>query len=321
MASGGSQKSKTRDITPEDLEAFRGGLEQIFFDVLGSGFGLSDPSLGGGAAPTAAGAPSGAGAAGSAAPSVSNSFADFLRNRGLFSSTGLNGYGGGPGGDSTIPTPQSRGVGSPAFSDVAQLMAAPVTDEERAQIERIRGFAGISSAESAALSGLESTLRGDFLDPNNEVLQGYVAAAQRPIREQNERDVLAQRALFTRSGQNIQASSPYAAAFSDLQGSLYSSLQDTAAQILYPAFRSERENQLTAAGLAPQILSQIAQRNLQVLEAEGLPRLVAQQGIQNALSELDSRRNAVASALAAAAGLARPVTGERSSGYNVGILS
>ena len=298
MAGGGSSKSKTRDITPQDLVAFRGGLEQIFFDLLGGGFGLSDPSLNrpaAGTAPTAGG--------GERRTAGGLQFDDVL-------DAVLGGGGATRGGAADIPV--SQGVGGPAFSDVARLLTAGLTGEESAQIDRIRQFGGISETERAAFRSLDETLAGRFLDPNNEVLQGFVEAAQRPIREQNARDQLDQRALFTRAGQNIQSSSPFAAAFSDLQGSLYNSLKDTAAQILYPAFQSERENQLAAANLAPQLLGQIAQRNLQVLEAEGLPRLVAQQGIQNALSELDSRRSAVASALAAAAGLAQPVTGTSS---------
>ena len=214
----------------------------------------------------------------------------------------------------------SGGAGGADVAALAPDLASPVTGTEQGLLDRLLGYAGTSEAESAALSNLTATLRGDFLDPNNPTLQGYVEAAQRPILKQAQQAELSARSTFTRAGQNIQSSSPYATAYADLQGSLFNALKDSAAQILYPAFQSERENQIAATNLAPQVLASIADRNLKILEAEGLPRLVSQQGITNALTEIDSRRDALAQALASAAGLAAPVTGTRSHAASGGIL-
>jgi hypothetical protein len=312
MASGGSSKSTTKDITPQDLVEFRGGLEQQIFNLLNSSFGLYDPSLGN--------MPEAGGSGGTTPGSVFTDSGDTSRSRGTLArrATIAQLLSGGRSADSpTVP-----GNATPAFSDIAKLFTAGITEGETAQLENVRGLAGITDAETAAFAALSDTLRGKFLNPNDPTLLGYIEAAQRPLREQNASDQNAARALFTRAGgQNIQSSSPYAAAFADLQGSFYNSLKDTAAQILYPAFQSERQNQMAATQLAPQLAASIAERNIRVLESEGLPRLIEQQGINNALQELDSRRQALAQTLAAAAGLARPVTGSNSSSTNVGILS
>jgi hypothetical protein len=309
MASGGSSTSKAKDITPADLVEFRGGTEQLIFNYLQSAFGLTDPSLGDAGQGGAGSVPAGGGASDrqpDGLRAIFDKYAEAAR--------------GGKGGSAATPTLPSNST--PAFSDIARLLTSAITPGEIAQLERVRGLAGTTGAEDAAFTNLTETLQGKYLDPNNPILQGYVEAAQRPLLRQNEVDQASARALFTRAGgQNIQSSSPYASAYANLQGSLYNALKDTASQILYPAFQSERQNQLASAQIAPQLAAAIAERNLKVLEAEGLPRLVGQKGIDNALAELDSRRNAISSALAAAAGLARPVTGSSSKSTNVGILS
>lgn len=233
-----------------------------------------------------------------------------------------------------LRNPEVR-LGDETLAADAQRFAAPITEAERGALARIIGSNLIpSEQEFLTRSLLSRTLGGEFLSPeSNPFLRGAIETAQRPIRERAEEQRLANRALFTRSGQRIDKSSPFARAQAIQQRGELNALGDVGTRIAFENLARERAIQAQAPIVTAEVLNAELARTTQALQAVALPRLIQQLGIDRALEEFQQRRDAILQAAAIAAGVTQPrlaqrgsrVTGEGSASVSVnpflGVLS
>lgn len=184
------------------------------------------------------------------------------------------------GGDPLAGVPQAPGP-----------LAAPLGGNEAALLERLMG-------EGAGRSDLLSrTIGGEFLRPDtNPFLQSMIEAAQRPTLQGLEETL--SRVLpgrFTGAGQFVQpqGSSAFDRAAAIASRGAADALADIATNISGAAFEAERGRQQEAITLSQQDV----QATVQNLQAQALPRLIEQLGIDKGLEQFQQRIAAVLQAL------------------------
>ena len=169
--------------------------------------------------------------------------------------------------------------------------------------------AGLSSLSTAANNPLRtgqinSTLSGNYLPGQpgaNPFLEAAIAAAQRPTFQGLEETL--SRTLpgrFTQAGQftQPQGSSAFDRAAAIAGRGAEQTAADIATKMSSDAYAGERTNQMTAVGLSQEeIKTSIAN-----LQAQALPRLIAQYGIDQGLAEFQNRIDAVLKALTISTG-------------------
>lgn len=187
---------------------------------------------------------------------------------------------------------------------------------------------------------LEQTLRGDFLSPeSNPFLQQSIEAAQRPLLERFEQQMGDKRGEFTQAGHFVQpgSSSPFETAEARMQTGLANAMGDVSTQMVSENYARERQaqqnavrqflqnqqiganiesnlaNQIMQAGqLGSEIESGIGERRLQTLlsnlEAQALPRMIEQQGIDRGLEEFRRERDELLQLLGVGGELGTPIT-------------
>lgn len=187
---------------------------------------------------------------------------------------------------------------------------SPITGNEQALLDRIFGQAQQpSSAQQQSLQTLEAAAAGQGLTPqSNPFLAATIEAAQRPLIEQfNEQTLPGLRAQFTRAGQQIQdqGSSPFDLATARASSGLANALGDVSTQLAGQNFQAERQRQLQAATAIPEVERAQLDQTLRALEAQALPRLVEQFGIDRGLEEFRRRQQTLLQAIQLAGGLAQ----------------
>jgi hypothetical protein len=179
----------------------------------------------------------------------------------------------------------------------------------------------------------------------NPFLQQAIEAAQRPLVE-NFQDIVAPalRAQFTQAGQQIagQGSSPFHMAAARAQSGLANAMGDIGANMAFQDFaqrqalgsqefqqlrglqsqehQQDRSRQLDAVAQSQGVERAQFEQLLAGLEAQALPRLVEQYGIDQGLEEFRRREQQLLAALQMAGGLAAPtpVTDSVSQGTSFG---
>lgn len=168
----------------------------------------------------------------------------------------------------------------------AQLDVADLTPAEAAQL------AALGAGEGAGRRGLlDRTLAGGFLpgqEGANPFLRAAIEAAQRPTLEGLEETL--SRVLpgrFTQAGQFTQpgGSSPFDRAAAITTRGVTQELGDIATRMSAGAFEAERGRQQEAV----QMSQQEVETGLQKLQAQSLPRLIEQLGIDRGLEEFQRR--------------------------------
>lgn len=187
-------------------------------------------------------------------------------------------------------------------------LVAPISEAELDALRSIRGLsAGDSDTELLARGVLDDTLEGRYLSPDsNPFLRSAIEAAQRPVREAFDEQELLDRALFTRSGQRIQESSPYSRARSVATRGYLDNLADIATNIAYGNYERERSRQDNAVRESRALAGAMFERNLQNLQAQALPRLIEDMGIQRGLEEFRRRVAVLMQAIGAGGTLSNP---------------
>lgn len=184
---------------------------------------------------------------------------------------------------------------------------AGMTDAEKATLNQIGNQVQPSQASQQANQQLSSTLSGDFLSPeSNPFLQGTIEAAQRPVIENFEDQVMPRmRSKFTQAGQFIQpeGSSPFDMAAAEALSGLNNELGDISSEIAGQNFQQERGRQMQAAQLAPQIDRAQLDQLVKGLEAQALPRMIEQMGIDRGLEEFRRRMDVLLESIKTAGGL------------------
>lgn len=163
---------------------------------------------------------------------------------------------------------------------------------------------------------LESTLGGNFLPGSpggNPFLQAAIEAAQRPTLE-GLTDTLT-RALpgrFTQAGQFVQpqGSSAFDFAAAKASGEAARSLADIATNMSFGAYESERGRQQQAVQLSQQEVD----TTIKDLQAQALPRMIQDLGIERGIDLFKKQTTEVLQILGLLAGVTQPVIANQSSG-------
>lgn len=181
--------------------------------------------------------------------------------------------------------------GSPQFQGQT---TADISGNEQALLDQIFGATTNNPFSDTARNTLTQTAQGQFLSPDsNPFLQQTIEAAQRPIIQQFEEQVLPNtRSQFTNAGQFIQAtggnesgSSPFDVAQNRAGRDFINSLGDISTNIASQNFQAERGRQQEAAMSAPGFEAAELESLVQGLQAQALPRMIEQQGIDTGLEE------------------------------------
>jgi len=189
-------------------------------------------------------------------------------------------------------------------------LVAPITAAETSTLGQLGAGVAPSATATAGNDLLLRTIQGQFLDPaSNPFLAAAIQAEQDRLAE-NFRLIEAPllQSRFTRAGQSIQPQGSSAfdtAAAIGLRG-LSSAQGDIATRLLAENFARERGAQQQAVTQTQQISSDETQRLVQSLQAQALPRLIEQHGIDAGLEEFRRRMEMILAALGIGGQLASP---------------
>lgn len=192
---------------------------------------------------------------------------------------------------------QAQNLGA-FLETVAPQLTGQLTGQERDVVDRIVAAGTTPGAlESEAGQLIGRRLRGQELDPNNEVTQRFIRAAIRPLVETFNEEELERRALFTRAGQQIQESSPFSRAQAIATRGLQNAIGDVTSRILFGELQAGRERQTHAIDQAREQRAFEFARLAEALRASALPRLVKERGIERGAQAFNSILNFLANAL------------------------
>lgn len=211
-------------------------------------------------------------------------------------------------------------TGGPAYEGA---FAAPITAAETEMLGDIRSQALVPTAgETAAGTMRLGTLQGRYLTPeSNPALDAYIQAAVRPIRSAYLDENMAAKALFSRAGQRIQESSPFSRLQIRSNEAYLNAIKDATAQIVAPAYEAERGRQMEASTQEREQAQMAFDRAQGALEAQALPRLIEQYGIDAGREEFARRTALLAEILGLTANLTMPTpaTESESTGWGMGM--
>jgi hypothetical protein len=188
--------------------------------------------------------------------------------------------------------------------------AAPMGGAEQDILSRIMGQMGQQPGTQQAQQTLMQTAGGQFLDPaSNPFLAASIEAAQRPLIQQFQEEVVpGMRADFTRAGQTVQGtgSSPFQMAAARASSGFADALGDIGTRMASENFQQERTRQLQAASALPGVDRAQLESLMAGLEAQALPRMIEQMGIDRGMAEFQRQQNQLLQVLAMATGAASP---------------
>lgn len=204
------------------------------------------------------------------------------------------------------------GGGLPQYSG---NLAAPITSPETSLLT---GLQGVGQGSGPGSQGyLASVLGGQYLpgqEKGNPFLQAAITAAQRPtiqgLSDTLSRDLPGQ---FTAAGQSIApnnanpqggggGSSAFDSAAAIATGRVANALGDIATNISSNAYNTERQLQQNAVPLSEQEV----QTTINNLQAQALPRLISQLGIQNGMTIFQNSINSILQFLQTVGGVTAP---------------
>ncbi len=196
---------------------------------------------------------------------------------------------------------------------------APVGAGEQTLLDQLLAKASGGST-SVSQDILGQTAGGEFLT-ENPFLQSQIEIAQRTNLQGLEE--LLTRVLpgvFTQGGQFIQpeGSSAFDRARSIGLRGVAQSNADIASQLAFQGFESERGRQQEAAIALPQVTEAEVNTLISNLQAQALPRLIEQFGLEAGTEAFNQQINALLQVLAITSGTTQAVIGQTSSGKSSG---
>ena len=200
-------------------------------------------------------------------------------------------------------------------------------------------YAPIRQNESDILAGLQTAGRNPFgqgatREELLNTIQGRsagfqslldeaVGAASKDITNYAQDQNLENRALFGRAGQTLSESSPFAMAQAKSNAGILDALQKASVGIRLPSMMQERQNQLSAIGMLNEQNQGDLSRELAILEAQGLPRAIEEQGISRGVDLFKEQQQRIMQAMAMLAQITSPTIGtstdSKSINMNAGI--
>lgn len=219
----------------------------------------------------------------------------------------------------TVGTPGSI-AGIPAYQG---QYAAPLGANEQAVLQQLMTQTQPGSDPYGAGQYLQQSIAGQYTDPgSNPFLQSYIEAATRGVSDQYER-VLGRTlpGQFTQAGQQVQpgGSSAFDYAAAQEATGFANALKDIATNIGFGAYEAERGRQQQSAGEAIGLNQQEVQNTLSNLQAQALPRLIEQYGLDQGLSEFQRQNDQLQQILAIIAGVQAPTPTSQGRGSSLGI--
>lgn len=195
-------------------------------------------------------------------------------------------------------------TGIPSFgAATGQPNVAPIGANEQTLLDRLM------SEGAGRTDLLNQTLGGQFLpgqSGTNPFLQAAIEAAQRPTFQGLE-EVLSRTlpGRFTQGGQFVQpqGSSAFDRAAAIASRGASQAAADIATNLSFGVHEAERGRQQEAIGLSQAEV----ETSIQNLQAQALPRLIQDLGIERGMAEFQSRIQAILQALQLAGGAAAPV--------------
>jgi hypothetical protein len=190
--------------------------------------------------------------------------------------------------------------GTPGYSDTGQPLAAPIGANEQAMLDKL--FA--QGTDPTSGDYLKKVISGAFLPggaQQNPFLQAAIEAAQRPTLQGLEETL--SRTLpgrFTQAGQFVQpeGSSAFDRAAAIATRGAGQTMADIATKLSAGAYETER----TAQQQAIQLSQQEVQTTVANLNAQALPRLIQELGIERGIAEYNTRLDTILKALSVATG-------------------
>lgn len=222
---------------------------------------------------------------------------------------------------------------------------APITKNETSTLAQLQGQTSNANAvdttalQNAAQEGSSSAAAAQAVkalgigaDPNNPLLKAYIEAAQRPTQQALEETL--SRTLpgrFTAAGQKVQpnSSSAFDRAAAIATRGTADALGDIATKISYQDYDAGQNRTMTAqqAALDRGQSATTAQQQIQTaevdntvknLQAQALPRLIQDLGIERGMDVFNNKVNSLLGTLGVAAGTTRPVISSSSSSSSGG---
>lgn len=199
---------------------------------------------------------------------------------------------------------------------------APITAEEMASLDQLNTMAGGGGQLEREISGeLLKSVRGDYLDPaSNPYLQATADAATRHLTQDLDQAELENRSLFSRAGQKIQESSPFATAQAITNRGYADAVGDVSTQIFGGNYQSERDRQVQATQFGGEFEKFQFTRALDNLKAQELPRLIAEVGIERGITQFNEYIDDIMEALNLATGATAATLGQETDSTSVGVL-
>lgn len=347
MASAGTSKSSStpKDMTPQAFKNLQGPFASVLGNLLG--FGQQ-------AAPTpAASASPFAGGSATNTRALSqwqtdhgmDNYVNGQLKPGATSATGpitqpVAGAPVAPGGLTPTGDPNDPLRGIPSYNGP---LTANLGANEQSLLDQLMGMSGANGqprTKTTAETALEQIINGQGAsgyspDGNNPFVQAAIEAAQRPtfqaLQETLGRTLPGR---FTQAGQfiNPQGSSAFDRAAAMASRDATQSAADIGTKISYDSFNSERDRQvqaqegaanrqLDAAKALPGVSKQEIDTTIANLQAQALPRLIQEMGIERGLQAFQDRMGNLLTTLGIAGGATSPTiaNSSKSSSKQMGI--
>lgn len=190
------------------------------------------------------------------------------------------------------------------------LFAAPVSETETSLLQYLNAISRGTALDQTITKQISDTASGAYADPNDPRLKAWSDMATRMAREELDQAELENRSLFGRAGQKLQESSPFATAQAITNRSYSNAIGDIETKIFGEAREQERNRQIEAAQTGAVLGQYQWDKALENLKSQGLPRLVADLGIERGLKEWDRFMADIMEALQLAGVMSKPTLGQ-----------
>lgn len=181
--------------------------------------------------------------------------------------------------------------------------SAPMAPGEQTALSQLGQFTANNPLQTASTDYLTKALGGNFLPGQpgaNPFLGASIDAASRPIL-QGLQDLLSRElpGRFTQAGQfvNPRGSSPFDFAAARATGDVANALGDIGTRLAFQTQEAERGRQQEAVGQSTQLNQQQVQTMLTNLQAQALPRLIEDLGLERGQEIFKVRMQALLQAL------------------------
>jgi hypothetical protein len=199
-----------------------------------------------------------------------------------------------------------------------QVGPAQMGGNEKALLDRLMGIqsGGQGGAPATPSQGyMQDAIAGKYVG-SNPFLDAAIRSAQRPTMQGLEETL--SRTLpgrFTQAGQftQPQGSSAFDRAAAIATRGAADAAGDIATNMSYAGYEGERGRQQEAAMQLPQLTAQEINSTIQNLQAQALPRMIEELGIERGLEQFQNRMNTMLAIMGIASGTTAPVIGQKSS--------